>query len=210
MPKRIAGLLALAVTLGCGAEDLSIRGNLDADDDCAFSADEGRILSESTYDIAEDAGSGSEACLEPYLAHLLVDNPNSDTVNVESAEVTLMTLQRQIIFFDRQAQILPNPFLASVASSIDGSRGVVSFELVPQAYSRQLDSFVDQQLIARIKLFGAVDGSELESNDFSLPLSICDGCRTACLDDNQLDERDTRCSSLSLGADRLFCLDPGC
>ena len=59
-------------------------------------------------------------------------------------------------------------------------------------------------------LYGSTsDGDEVESNRFILPITICNGCRTAC-QSNPPPTGSIACSDLGLGADRSFCLDPDC
>jgi LSD1 subclass zinc finger protein len=208
-----AGVLVwlLPLVAGCGADDLFIAANLDRDEDCEFVADRDNAMALAEYDIAQGATKGSIACERPFMAFLLVENPNSDSVVVESAQVKLMDAQHRTIQFDAAALSLPNPFLLTVGSPIAGDAdGVVAIEAFPLDYAQQIPAhFVGLQMIVQVEMFGTTaGGSEVESNSFSFAVAVCDGCRTLCSSDPAAEE--VECSSRDLGVKRAFCIDDEC
>lgn len=203
---------ALAASAGgCAGEDLSISANLDRNADCEFVADENNAIARAEFDIARGGFEDSDACAHPYLAHLLVRNPNPERVVVESAEVGLMTPSRQLIQFNRTNALLPNPFRLTLAQPLGGERdGVVAVEAIPRPYADQLDAFTGGELLVRVELQGSTEGGDgVGSNALRFGVALCDGCRTFCASEPAAAELD-ECSARELGAEREFCIDDDC
>ena len=198
---------AIALACGCG-DELFVNAHVGLDDDCKVRPDDEHAVERPVFDIAPGGSAGSIACDDPFVAQLWVENPNSDRARVDEAEVRLATLSHELLQFNDFP--LPNPFLVPAAGPLpaDGS-GVIEVEAVPREYATSLTEFTGQSILVTMTLFGETEGgSELESARFTLPLSICDGCRTLCASDPQ--SEDAECSRPSLGALRTFCVDPEC
>lgn len=215
--RRASWVAVVSALAGCGADNLFVMAALGSDEGCDFVADPGRALDRALFDISEGASLGSDACAGGYIAHLLVDNPNSETVLVEGAEVKLTTIDDRTIVFSSADPPLLNPYRSTVASPVGGGRGVAAVELVPGVYAPFLSDFVGGKLLASVTLSGTTgDGSDVGSNGFDLAIEICDGCRTVCLQRDVYDAGlvvdDVTGNSCrdSSGADDRFCIDPGC
>jgi hypothetical protein len=200
---------AIAIACACG-DELFVNAHVGLDDDCEVRPDDEHAVERPVFDLALGGTTGSEVCDDPFVAQLWVENPNGERARVDEAEVRLTTLSRELLRFDTSEVALPNPFLVSAAGPLpaDGS-GVIEVEAVPRDYARALGDFVGESILVTMTLFGeTADGSELESGHFTLPLSICDGCRTLCASDAQSEAAE--CSRPSLGPLRTFCVDPEC
>lgn len=133
-----------------------------------------------------------------------------------------MTLQKQIILFDRADNPLPNPFLVTTNNSIftsDGQSpalGIAAVEAIPVAYAEQLDLFDGSQILAQVQIFGTTTGDiEIDFKPFLYPINICDGCLVKCqteLDEAGLSRDDfvgSQCDD-NAGADARYCFDEDC
>lgn len=214
----IGSWLSLALLCGCGPEPLLVSANLQPNASCRFVPDPKLSLDQSTFDIAQGGLASSDFCAGPYLAHLLVHNPNSDPVAAQSAEVLLTTRQKQAVRFDRTSQSMPNPFTITATGSLPANGlGLAVVAVIPASYATQLDNFVGSGLIAEIDLHGQSGGGNVSSNHYSLDIDICNKCRTVCATTaNAADmgsnpaSMGSQCTDLTLGADRNLCVDPGC
>lgn len=211
---RLLARSALAcLCFGCGPDDLFVTADLGPDKDCEYVPEASLALDQVVFDIAEGGDPGSEACADPYIAHLLTENPNSETVLVDSADVLLMTVQTQAIAFVSDVP-LPNPFVITVASHLPAERsGIAAVEVIPVEYAPYLSVFVGARLMARVTLSGTTsDDAKVRSNAFDLPIDVCDGCRTLCRQEDTIDADvpEPECSDVTLGAGRLWCIDPDC
>lgn len=205
-------MLSLAAGgVACGDSEIFISEAVAPGEDCEFSV-ESKGLPRPLFDIAPGGAADSTACRGPYVAHLRVANPDDEAALVEEAEIELMTLSRIAIVFDRDAPALPNPFVVAVAGRLERGDDVVAVEVFPVAYADQLDNFVDSALLAQISLRGrTAGGDELTSNRFELPIEICDGCRTLCEGDPDIQGLlEDECASPAPGTAGTFCLDPDC
>jgi len=200
------------VCAGCGASDLFVNANLGKNDDCEYLPDEENAIGFAEFDGACGAAPGSTACAHPYLAHLLVQNENTEDVVVESAQVVLQSIQHQTIQFNRTDPVLPNPFLVTIGEPVPGrGKAVVFVETIPLDYAGQLDGFVGGEVQAELELEGATsDGGDVGSNRFRFSIMICEGCRTLCGSDPAAAGSDQGCSSHNLGVERELCIDPEC
>lgn len=203
-------MLSSVALLGCGPEELFVNAPLALDDSCEALPDDAHVDERPVFDISPGAHGGSEACDDPFVVPLWVDNPNGERVRVTEVEVTLETPQRQRLFFDRGDSPLPNPFHATATGTLPpGASGVVDLELIPKAYALQLGDFVGDRLDVVLLLIGKTSsGDQAESARARIPIEICDGCRTLCATDP--DATDATCSDPDLGPLREACVDPGC
>jgi hypothetical protein len=228
----------LGLTFGaCAPEGPSgfVTFNLAPDSSCTYSPSSGNnmFFDHGLYDISPGGGADSTACDVPYRVHLLVNSflkPNADTqlgraepniLQLHSAEVRLMTLQRETLTFDDEADPLPNPFLVTTNNSLfpavgsTPSSGIAAVEVVPTAYAPYLSDFVGDQILAEIQIQGTTTGDvDVEFKPFDYPIEICDGCLTMC--GSILTPELTResfamdqCDDNS-GSDGRICFDPDC
>jgi hypothetical protein len=212
---RFVELVALAIALaaqlaGCGPDPLFVNGQVGLDDDCKVRADDEHAVELPVFDIARGGAEGSDSCEDPFVAQLWIENENSERARVTEAEIRLSTLGGDTLRFDQEATPLPNPFLLNTAGPVpaDGS-GVIEVEVVPRAYAEFLTDFTGEKIAATIVLHGeTAGGGELESSSFTVPISICDGCRTLCASDPEAEG--ATCSAPELGPLRTFCVDPEC
>jgi hypothetical protein len=96
-----------------------------------------------------------------------------------------MDTERSTIFFDLNADLLPNPFLVTttgVIGPMEGSvpsRAIAVVEAIPKPYAQQLDSFVDKRILAEIQIFGTTVGdADIDLRKFTYTVDLCDGCLT--------------------------------
>jgi hypothetical protein len=194
------------------------------------------FLPVGSFDISPGGVPGSVACDTSYVVNLLVNSnlranakyatgrAEPNYLRIHSAEVHLMTLQKETILFNRNPKTtLPNPFTvttANVLSPSDGtspSRGLAVVEAIPSAYADQLDRFKDKQIIAEITIFGTTLGDvDIDFKPFAYPIQLCDGCLTLChnrdilLNDLDLDEVYGMDCRDNAGQDGRICVDNGC
>jgi hypothetical protein len=239
---RRAPLLFVICLLGlafgaCAPEGPSgfVTFNLKPDSSCTYSpnASNNTFFDHGLYDISPGKGADSTICDVPYRVHLLVNSflkPNADTMlgraepnilQLHSAEVRLMTLQRETLLFDEEDPPLPNPFLVTTNNSLfpavgsTPSSGVAAVEVIPTAYAPYLSDFDGDQILAEIKIQGTTTGDvDVEFKPFDYPIEICDGCLTMCFskltsemtrEDFAMDECDD-----NSGQDGRICFDPDC
>jgi hypothetical protein len=167
--------------------------------------------------------------------HLLVNSflkPNADTMlgraepnilQLHSAEVKLMTLDRQILTFEQPEPDppLPNPFLVTTNNSLfpavgsTPSSGIAAVEVIPTAYATYLSDWIGDQILAEIQIQGTTTGDvDVEFKPFDYPIEICDGCLTMCFSKipsgvTREDLAGDECDDNS-GQDGRLCIDPGC
>lgn len=233
---RLSILLSLPLPLSaCAPEGPTafVTFNRLPNSECVWQPAQGgdEFLPTGLYDI--NVGDGAaKPCLKPYTVHLQVNSflrSNSDQalgraepniLQLHSAEVTLMDLQRRLILFDRFDEILPNPFLVTVGNSIftsDGQSpgiGIAAVEVIPVAYAPQLDQFAeqDQQVLAEIQIFGTTTGDvDVDFQPFSYPIDICNGCLT--ISESELEARNISRDDLvgnncddNAGAEGRWCI----
>ena len=241
LPSLVTCLWLLAV--GACAPDSPtafVEGSVKLDGECVATASADTFWAGGLYDIASEApGSNSGACDEPYRIALKVNSflrANSDPdlgraepnyLNVHSAEVKLMNLQRQTLLFEASDGTLPNPFLGTTVGIIGPSSGdepaaaIAWVEVIPAAYAPFLSDFVNDQILAEMQLFGTTTGAvDIDFQPFTYPIEVCDGCLTICstaLAPTNITEgaptrgdlADGECDD-NAGADGRFCVDPGC
>ncbi len=184
------------------------------------------------FDIAINADGRGEGCAKPYRLSLLVNSflrPNADPtlgraepniLQIHSAQVRLLDIQRRIISFDQVDPPLPNPFLVTTNNSLfptngdTPSRGIAVVEAIPETYARQMNMFVGQQIFAEVQIFGTTTGDvDVEFKPFVYPIEICDGCLTDCGGLYTLEEIKDMCDDEccdNAGADGRVCYDPYC
>jgi hypothetical protein len=244
--RRASSALAMLVlpfwAFGCAPEGPSgfVTFNLMPDSECVYSPDIGanNFFPTGYFDIAQGGGevvggAPGEGCRKPYFVHLLVNSflrPNSDPMlgraepnilQLQNAEVKLMTIQRQVIRFNRTSTMLPNPFLVPTNNSLfpatgaTPSTGIAAIEVIPADYATQLDAFIGSQILAEIQIFGTTTGDvDVEFKPFLYPIEICYLCMTHCLsefgeDESPEDFAEGECFDNS-GSDGRICVDPNC
>jgi hypothetical protein len=211
--------------------------NLVPDSSCTYTPTTGgnKYFDHGLYDIAPGGKAGADGCDSPYRVHLLVNSflkPNADTMlgraepnilQLHSAEVKLMTLQRETLVFDEEDPPLPNPFLVTTNNSLfpamgsTPSSGIAAVEVIPSAYAPYLSDYVGKQVLAEIQILGTTTGDvDVEFKPWSYAIEICDGCLSRCAaelsGDGALKREDfamDECDDNS-GQDGRICWDPGC
>jgi hypothetical protein len=230
---RLPLLLTVLGLSACAPEGPSafVTFNIPPNTNCVFQETTELFLPIGQFDIAPG---DADNCNDPYVMNLLVNSylrANSDTMlgraepnilQIHSAEVHLMTVDRSTILFDRVNPPLPNPFLVTTNNSLfpsDGnspSQGIAPVEAIPLNYASQLDGFVGQQIMAEVQIFGTTTGDiDIDFKPFLYAIEICDGCLTRCLSDLILSDIDPddlygdQCAD-NAGADGRVCIDSGC
>ena len=249
--RRASSALSVTFILlglgGCAPEGPSgfVTFNLMPNSQCVYSPDIGtsNFFPIGLYDIAPGGGEligqdPTTSCRGPYFVHLLVNSflrPNADAMlgraepnilQLHSAEVKLMSIQRQSIRFTNDAGevVFPNPFLVPTNNSLfpaTGSTpatGVAAIEVIPADYAPFFDNedFVGAQILAEIQIFGTTTGDvDVEFKPFLYPIEICYGCLTLCasaIDGEELTMEEViggECDD-NAGADGRYCIDPEC
>jgi hypothetical protein len=244
-PPAILPLLITLLSLGaCAPEGPSgfVTFNVAPNAQCVYSPDVGGSIffPIGHYDIAPGGssdligGDETDNCEQPYVVHLLVNSflrPNADNtlgraepniLQLHSAEVKLMSIQRQRLLFNGENPPLPNPFLVTTNNSLfpasgnTPATGIAAVEVIPSDYARWLEDFIGGQILAEIQIFGTTTGDvDVEFKPFVYPIEICYGCMTLCgsvIDDAMLTEDEVlrgQCADNS-GADGRVCIDPEC
>jgi hypothetical protein len=230
MTKRWFGGAAFLVLAACGsdialdgADGAFISGNLALGDDCLTTPDS-PLLQSGEFDIAvagtANADEDSEPCRTSYVLRLLTETDADEVALFDRAEVTLRTLNRQVLAFDG----LPNPFKLVTAASVRPNgdtphRGVIEVDGIPAAYAQYLEDLVDSQVLVDVQLHGHLEGgSAVHTQAFGYPVNICEGCLTMCRDadlgGSDLSPADVigdACpAARSSGMDGRYCIDPDC
>lgn len=210
--------------IGCGPNGAFVSAALMPDQECIYSTQNAQAPI-GRYDYARGAYGEDGGCEQPYVVSLLTYSclrGVDDTLQIRSAEVRLMTVDRQTIVFDQLEPVLPNPFGVVSNATIfrtsedDLSAGIVTVETIPSAYADQFDNFDGEEILAEITLFGTTLGDQdVELRPFVYPIRLCDGCLTLCRGDLPLDATDADiygegvCTD-NAGADGRFCVDAEC
>jgi hypothetical protein len=174
-------------------------------------------------DVAE-GGLSSSSCLDPYRVHAWVKSLSRDALFIEGAEVTLRSLDRRAIVFNRVEPVLPNPYevaigeLALSPAETDTTDGVIALDLMPDRYIAQLDRFDGKRIIADVKLIARNEGGErVVSASTTFGIDLCVRCLTMCLERDVFDEgltpdvlSDPALCQDNAGADGVICFDPDC
>ena len=241
LPSLVCCLLGLSLG-ACAPESPTafVLGNLEVDATCVVSDTSTIYRATGLYDMAAGGPNGTSFCDVPYRMMLRINSslrPGNDPdlgraepnfLRVHSAEVKLMTLQKQPIAFEDEDEVLPNPFLVTTggiiepaSSPAEPASGIAAVEVIPIAYAPYLADFVNDQVLAEVQLFGTTTGDvDIDFQPFTYPIEICDGCLTVCksrlaptntdADAMTRDElADGSCDD-NAGADGRFCVDPGC
>jgi hypothetical protein len=238
LPRAFALLFALALS-ACAPEGPTafVTFNLMPDQSCVVSPEVGAnfFLPIGKFDVSSGATGSTKGCRDSYVLNLLVNSylrGNADPglgraepniLQINSAEVRLMSLDRRSLVFNRESTVLPNPFLVTTNNSLqpsDGTNattGIAAVEAIPIAYAEQLDSFDGQQILAEIQIFGTTTGdTDIDFKPFVYPINICVGCLSICLErdvtDLKLEPEDIYGEGCpdNAGADGRFCIDPEC
>jgi len=195
-------IFALVLT-ACAPEGPSgfVTYNLQPDGECVVSPEPGAnfFVPIGRYDISSGFNGDSNNCDRPYILNLLVNSylrPNSDPdlgraepniLQLHSAEVRLMDINRATIGFDRPGAALPNPFQVTTNNSLFPTEGtspstaIAAVEAIPTAYASQLEMFVGSQILAEVQIFGTTTGDvDVDLKPFVYTIQICDGCLTRC------------------------------
>jgi hypothetical protein len=243
--RRRSSALALLLVLGaCAPEGPSgfVTFNVSPNSQCIYSPDIGgsTFFPTGHYDIAPGGssdftgGEPTDNCRSPYIVHLLVNSflrPNADAtlgraepniLQLNTAEVKLMSIQHQTIVFSQTNPPLPNPFQVTTNNSLfpasgnTPATGIAAVEAIPSDYASQLEMFVGGEILAEIQIFGTTTGDvDVEFKPFVYPIRICDGCMTLCgsvIEENMLTEDEVirgECDD-NAGADGRVCIDNDC
>lgn len=239
-PLPAPALLALLWLGACAPEGPTgfVTFNLKPSSSCIVSpeATANLFIPIGQYDIAPGGSEGTADlgnCDAPYVVHLLVNSylrPNADPMlgrsepnilQIHSAEVKLMSIERQQIVFNRFGTELPNPFLVTTNNALfpamgsAPTRAVAAVEAIPTAYAEQLDMFDGGQILAEIQIFGTTTGDvDIEFKPFVYPIEICYGCLQICarqipMGMTEEDLVGDECNDNS-GADGRVCIDRDC
>jgi len=237
--RRIARNSIAALVIGllsaCAPEPPTaiIGGVVPPDSSCLVPSDSDTVLPHGSYDISPGGG-GFKFCKRSYFAFLKVlsylrstvdiglGRPETNVLQLNSAEVRLMNLQRAQLVFEGSDPMLPNPFQVTANSTVqpgDGetaSEAVVPVEVIPAAYASGLTKLVGSKVLAEIKVFGTTTGDiDIDFKPYVFPIDICDGCLTRCEGDlagsnvTLEDLIGDRCDD-NAGADGRVCIDPDC
>lgn len=195
--------IAPLVLTACAPEGPAafVTYNLQPDANCVVSPEMGTnlFIPIGSYDISSGYNGDTDNCNSPYVLHLLVNSylrSNGDptqgraepnVLQLHSAEVRLMDINRNTLAFDQEEDALPNPFLVTTSNSLfptDGtnpSTAVAAVETIPSAYAPQLTNFDGGQILAEIQVFGTTTGDvDVDFKPFVYTIQICDGCMTLC------------------------------
>jgi len=238
---------AVAILLSCGLSACAPVGgptafvtfNLTPDSNCVWSPTASdKFYPRGLYDISPGGNGNGDACAHPYEVHLLVNSflrPHADTMlgraepnvlQVHSAQVRLMTIQKQTLLFNKTTPPLPNPFLVTTGNSLypsngtTPSSGIAAIEAIPKAYAQWLGMFKGGQILAEIQIYGTTTGDQdINFKPFVYPIEICDGCNVKCAEADlglgpmstttRMDIVGDTCDDNSGNDDRI-CIDPSC
>jgi hypothetical protein len=231
-----APLLLVSWLAACAPEGPTafVTFNVVPDQNCAVSPSTGggKFYPIGRYDIGPGV---DNVCAHPYVVNLLVNSylrPNANEMlgrsepnilQLHSAQVRLMTIQKQTLLFNQVKPPLPNPFLVTTNNSLfpatgsTPSTGIAAIEAIPKAYAPYLSMFKDGgQILAEIQIFGTTTGDvDIKFKPFIYPIEICDSCLHLCAADiakamkTRMEIVKDRCDDNS-GSDDRVCIDPGC
>jgi hypothetical protein len=236
-PLRVVSLLLLWLS-ACAPEGPTafVTFNIKPDSNCIYSPDSTNVFFPiGLYDISSSGpGGAGDACMHPYVVHLLVNSylrPNADAMlgraepnilQLHSAEVRLMDINKRTLQFVQTKPPLPNPFLVTTTNSLGPSTGatpstgIAALEAIPVAYAPYLDSFAGRQVLAEIQIFGTTTGDvDVDFKPFVYPIEICKQCLIVCkteLDAMKMTRKDfvgNHCDDDSGNDDRV-CFDGSC
>jgi hypothetical protein len=240
-------ILCVLALLGVGCADESTTAfvdfNMNVDQSCVVSPQATLSVPIGQYDIAEAGESNgdrdSAPCANSYLLNLRVNSylrrgadnelgrAEPNILQIDSAEVKLMTLNKETLGFTDPENPLPNPFRVVTAATLPPStstnpaRAIATVEAIPSAYAPHLTDFIDSQILAEITFFGVTTGGvDVDFKPFTYAVNICDGCLTYCRNADILvgmvgvlpeDLTEGTCAAAALaGMDGRVCIDPDC
>lgn len=153
------------------------------DSDCSETSD-GEPLPIGSFDIGGACAGRSYAAL--LRAHSCLHSAGDD-LQIHSAEIRLMNIDRATIVFDRTSPPLPNPFLVATNGGVprmtgaEPATGVIGLDVIPSSYREQLDVFEGEQLLAEIQAFGATSGGvDVDLSSFLFVIDVCEDCMEGC------------------------------
>ncbi|MDD9934910.1 MAG: hypothetical protein OXT09_14970 [Myxococcales bacterium] len=234
---RVSIPLLLLFVSACAPEGPTafVTFNVPPSNDCVYMPSQSGdlFIPRGLFDISEGGRSDSDSdyCARSYNMNLQVNSflrssqdeglgrAEPNILQLHSAEVTLMTLEKVIIHFDRPGEELPNPFLVTTNNSIftsDGKTpalGIAPVEAIPAAYAPQLDGWIGNQILVQVQIFGTTTGDvDIDLKPFVYPVEICSGCLTICREDLgsglSIDDLIGDQCDDNAGADDRFCIDP--
>jgi hypothetical protein len=232
-------LCALGACAPEGGPTAFVTFNMVPDSKCVWSPSSGdKFYPVGRFDISPGGNGMGDACAHPYEVHLLVNSflrPNANVMvgraepnvlQIHSAQVRLMTIQKQTLLFNQGKTPLPNPFLVTTGNSLYPSAGttpttgIAAVQAIPKAYAQYLSMFVGAQILAEIQVFGTTTGNtDVTFKPFVYPIEICDGCNVKCasadlglgtmMGTTRMDVVGDRCDDNSGNDDRI-CIDTSC
>lgn len=179
-------LLVLLVAAGsaCADNDLTviILHNQAPQEGCLVTGDQDApALPFGTLDLA----GGQPYVFTPVVRSSALENPddiNDNVVFLRGADVELLAAPTQrsidvITMLGPAETVRTHLFSANVEPG--GSSGVI-FILIDQQQVGNLANIIGPeesvQLVARLSVFGEIDGADVTSPEFDYPITVCEGC----------------------------------
>jgi hypothetical protein len=177
-----AVVLAAAAMSGCtdAGGSLIIVQNQIPGEGCIIPPAPAEFRGRGIIDVQATAG----YLFTPVVKSLLVANPQSArVVAIQGADVDVTFASS--LFSDDEEAALRDDRLTRFSQAVSGSvdpNGTASFGFLVLS-TGLLDRIGDKladgeltQVTVEVVMFGEMDGSDVESNPFSYPIDVCDGC----------------------------------
>lgn len=189
----IASIIACVWLVLASCEDatpnLFVEYVIPATKECTHEVDSALYLPKGYY----DAFCGKNYNITVRVVSLML--PRADSTRPRSEPNEVQFTSAEVRLATRQGSEVAPQFSAPVFSTVapgdtaKPGRTLVQVEIIPQALVGRIRSHSDNEILtATIKLFGeTVGGREVESDEFTFPFEVCDGCMT-------LDTANTDCS----------------
>jgi hypothetical protein len=169
----LSSLVALAGACTDGGESLIILQNQAPGTGCQISASAGSdFISRGEIEVASPVG----YLFTPLVRSLVNETQSSQRlVVVQGADVDItlpdgVTVDPALLSFSQR-------FSGTITAGGDTS---FAFEIVPRPLLEALAGTVSPdrtvQLIARVSVFGTLDGGDVKSVPFDYPVDVCEGC----------------------------------
>jgi hypothetical protein len=192
---RLTSVLLVAAA-GCANNPISliIEHNNAPEEGCAVKADTDQYVPEGFLDVTDIGRPLSARYLfTPGVRSGLTGStttPTDNVIIVEGAKVALTATNndRSKAVVTALAGMTLDKADRKTSASVDpGSPTALIFELVDSAQVAALQSILTDnesvQVIAEVRVYGNVEGTDIESPPFNYPLTVCKGCLVEQLGD---------------------------
>ena len=191
-PAMTLALAFALFTAACTAQDnitFAIIKNQVPEEGCIIpTSDDGLYISTGRLDVSELPGGIANPgyVFTPLVrngASSVAGNPNENVIFLGGADVELLagTTQASLQLLEQLASAGMDKRTQLVSGSVSpGGTAAMGFFAIDADQTAAIAGFLapgeQVQVVARISIFGRIDGSEIVSSNFDYPITVCNGC----------------------------------